>query len=87
MPCLRKEDHLYGSQSVHVMPQTLDWTPGDRYRTRDGSIMRISCIGADVIDCECEDETEGVHIFDMNGNSQCCAHGDLVSRITGSVHG
>lgn len=63
--------------------QTLEWKTGDRYRTEDGTVMEIVEIETDVY---CTDEDRNEHSFTSDGDSLCCCeHGNLVSRITGTM--
>lgn len=68
--------------------QTLSWQPGDRYRTEDGTVMEIREVTDGLSICLVEGR---MHCFDPLGNhlrSGCChlcTHGNLMSRISGSV--
>lgn len=73
--------------------QPLSWQTGDRYRTEDGTVMRIdSQIPRDRMGPAwiiCRDEGNRSHVFhrDRSRAMRCwdCTHGDLMHRISGSV--
>lgn len=68
--------------------QALSWNTGDGYRCEDGTVMRIESWH----ECEvrCIDDLGCVHVFDGGGADACAfcqlvGHGNMVSRISGSV--
>lgn len=64
--------------------QVLDWQTGDVYRTESGVVMTLTRSAQSL---EAFDEYRVNHLFGMDGRAECrCGHGDLITRITGTIH-